>query len=76
MDPFDRSQELEQIQRDEAIAKQRMRFTSLTAAPGIEVAQDCLDCGNEIPLQRRKALPGVMRCLDCQVAHEQQRMTR
>lgn len=72
MDPFDRAQELEMIQREEAIAKQRMRFTTLAAAPGIEVALDCVECGVEIPAQRREALPGVFRCVDCQQIHEQQ----
>ena len=72
MDPFDRAQELEMIQREEAIAKQRMRFTALAAAPEVEVALDCVECGVEIPAQWREALPGVFRCVDCQQIHEQQ----
>jgi len=70
-DQFDRAQELEQIQREEAISKQRMRFTALAAAPGVEVALDCVECGVEIPARRREALPGVFRCVDCQQIHEQ-----
>lgn len=30
----------------------------------------CMDCGDEIPVQRRQAAPGCLRCLDCQVIAE------
>lgn len=30
----------------------------------------CLDCGEAIPEPRRKALPGVVYCVECQVNHE------
>ena len=29
----------------------------------------CIDCGELIPDGRRKALPGVVRCVDCQEEH-------
>lgn len=29
-------------------------------------AQDCQDCGAEIPLARRHAVPGCQYCIDCQ----------
>ena len=31
---------------------------------------ECEDCGNEIPLERRKAVPGVSRCVECQRVNE------
>lgn len=31
---------------------------------------DCLDCGEEIPPERREAMPGCRRCIDCQTLHE------
>ena len=30
----------------------------------------CIDCGNEIPEKRRNAIPGVLRCISCQLAYE------
>lgn len=29
-------------------------------------SEDCIDCGDVIPEQRRTAVPGVERCVDCQ----------
>lgn len=31
---------------------------------------ECEACGNEIPPERRKALPGVFLCVECQRANE------
>lgn len=66
MDHFDRAQELEMIQREEAIARQRAQ-----ASHG-ESATECEDCGGDIQPARREALPGVTRCITCQEIHEQQ----
>jgi len=30
----------------------------------------CLDCGEEIPVERRKAMPGTTHCIFCQEAHD------
>jgi phage/conjugal plasmid C-4 type zinc finger TraR family protein len=30
----------------------------------------CIDCGEEIPEARRRAVPGCRRCVDCQSLHE------
>jgi phage/conjugal plasmid C-4 type zinc finger TraR family protein len=30
----------------------------------------CIDCEEEIPLRRRQAIPGCLRCVDCQQQHE------
>ena len=39
-------------------------------APGLASATQCNDCGNDIPLGRRLALPGVRLCVDCQAHNE------
>jgi phage/conjugal plasmid C-4 type zinc finger TraR family protein len=31
---------------------------------------ECQDCGEDIPLARQQAVPGVQRCVFCQQAHE------
>ena len=30
----------------------------------------CVECGEEIPLARRRALPGVRMCVECQSGHD------
>lgn len=51
-------------------------------APGIQAAQAaltgtgsaaCTDCGDPIPLDRRKAYPAATRCTFCQADHEERR---
>ena len=34
--------------------------------PQGEGTRDCVECGEEIPERRRKALPGVTSCIACQ----------
>lgn len=34
--------------------------------PTGESLKYCLECGDEIPIQRRQALPGVKTCIPCQ----------
>lgn len=70
MDQFDRAQELELRQREDAIAMQRKRFAPLATAPDVDTALDCLSCGDEIPAARRLAVPGAMLCIECQMEHE------
>ncbi|WP_054285649.1 TraR/DksA family transcriptional regulator [Gulbenkiania mobilis] len=64
-DFFDRAQELEMRQRDEALARQadaaRQQGASLS---------HCSDCGEEIAALRREKVPGCTRCVDCQTAAE------
>ncbi|HAF00398.1 MAG TPA: hypothetical protein DCG63_03800 [Methylophilaceae bacterium] len=72
MDDLDRAQELEMMQRQEAIAKQQKRFAALSSIPGAETALDCLQCGVEIPEKRRRAIPGIMVCVDCQTLNEKE----
>lgn len=62
--PFDRAQDLEQRQRDQAItaalAGVRSTGPSLT---------HCDDCGSPIP-EARRALGGMTRCVPCQTTFE------
>lgn len=59
-DIFDRAQELEQLQRDTAIADARSH------APHGHSEEFCEECGERIPDARREAIPGCTRCVDCQ----------
>jgi phage/conjugal plasmid C-4 type zinc finger TraR family protein len=31
---------------------------------------ECLDCGDKIPAERRRAVPGCRRCVDCETVNE------
>jgi phage/conjugal plasmid C-4 type zinc finger TraR family protein len=53
----------EQIEASIAEELERLRARS---GPKGESALDCVDCGEPIPEARRKALPGVKLCIDCQ----------
>lgn len=48
-------------------AIQRAR-SQLPQGPGLT---HCEECGKEIPAARRKAVPGVRLCIDCQQAHDE-----
>lgn len=62
---FDRAQELEQRQRDEALA----RHAEAARQHGPSLSH-CYTCGEEIPALRREKVPGCTRCVDCQTAAE------
>ena len=47
---------------DDAVARARSRI------PRGESLTHCEDCGEEIPEARRRAVPGVRRCVRCQGA--------
>ncbi|MCX7204761.1 MAG: TraR/DksA C4-type zinc finger protein [Proteobacteria bacterium] len=64
MDLFDRASELEQLQRDGAIA-----HTRKNAPHGIS-ATECEDCGAAIPAARQAAALGCIRCISCQTIFE------
>jgi phage/conjugal plasmid C-4 type zinc finger TraR family protein len=38
--------------------------------PAGEGETHCVECGEEIPAARRRALPGVRTCVTCQSAHD------
>lgn len=58
-DLLDEAQAKEERERDASIAR-------VTAKLDGDSESQCIDCGAEIPAQRRNAVPGVKRCIDCQ----------
>jgi phage/conjugal plasmid C-4 type zinc finger TraR family protein len=38
--------------------------------PSGEAARECDECGDEIPEERRRAMPGCRFCVPCQTARE------
>lgn len=65
MDAVDKAQQLEQAQRDKALA-------SAKSAPKTKGRLTCEDCGIEIPLARRLANPSATRCIECQQRFERE----
>jgi len=43
--------------------------------PAGEGETNCIECGEEIPQARRKALPGVRTCIECQSARDRRPVT-
>lgn len=60
---IDQANELEELQREAAIARHRINHAA-------ESATHCCDCGDEIPERRRDAVAGCQRCADCQEEEE------
>jgi phage/conjugal plasmid C-4 type zinc finger TraR family protein len=68
-DDFDRAQELEQLQRDQALQKQLNRpVQAPLLIDGIRCCRDCEDAISE----RVKILPHAVRCVHCQNIYERQ----
>ena len=65
-DIFDRAQELEQRQREAALAA----FAQRTKQTGYASETHCIDCDEPIPEGRRQAQSGCVRCRECQDAYE------
>jgi len=59
-----------QEQIDASVEDEIQRARSQLAAG--ESATNCDECDAPIPEARRKAIPGVRLCIDCQSAHEKQ----
>lgn len=55
---IDQANELEELQREAAIAKCRINHAAVSAT-------HCRDCRLTIPELRRKYVPGVTQCIDC-----------
>lgn len=67
MDTVDRAQEYIEKFTDQAIARAAKRPPEVERA--IE-AVDCSKCGDPIPIERLKAVPGVSLCTGCQAKRE------
>nr|WP_319491818.1 TraR/DksA C4-type zinc finger protein [uncultured Desulfobacter sp.] len=63
MDECDIAAGHEQFFRNMAIEKAR-------CGDDQPICTECIDCGEPIPLARRKAMPGCCRCIPCQEAFE------
>jgi DnaK suppressor protein len=61
VDTIDHAQEREAAYHAEKL-EQQLRAAKLDAA-GNEI---CADCGDPIPLERRRAMPSAIRCIVCQ----------
>lgn len=57
----------ESLEQNLAAHKQRV-----AAQLGGDLDPDCQRCGVTIPPARREAVPGCLRCIDCQAAFEVQ----
>ena len=44
-----------------------------SSQPRGESLEHCAECGEDIPEPRRKAVPGVRLCVECQAARDNQR---
>lgn len=64
-DIADDAQRLEEAERESAIARVMRR-----AAVPETSAEECVRCGGDIPVARRLAVPGVLRCTPCQALFE------
>lgn len=51
---------------DDEVRRARSR---LAAGPSLE---ECEECGEPIPEARRRAVPGVRRCIECQAAADEE----
>ena len=69
---LDLAQEVEQRQRDEALARQA-EVASVTEQPfEIDGKRVCLDCVEPLLAERLDAKPDAVRCVECQTFHEEQ----
>lgn len=61
---IDQANELEELQREAAIARHRINHNAVSAT-------HCCDCGDEIPERRRDAVAGCQLCAECQEVEEE-----
>lgn len=66
-DPSDRATQREQELLADALEQHKRNHS----AAGKKSALHCIDCDVRIPEERRKAVPGVETCVDCQAQQEQ-----
>lgn len=62
-DIIDSASEVEELQRNAALAAHRMNRDAVSA-------MRCSDCDEELPQARRIAYPGCTMCVDCQADAE------
>ena len=70
MDIADQASDREMADREFALAAQR------AARPERPSVSHCLECGEPIPEERQRAVPGVTLCVECQTVQEHRGRTR
>ena len=68
-DDIDRAQAREAEMLADALREQARR-AGLAGKTVADSATECADCGEEIPQERRQALPGIQFCVACQARRE------
>ncbi len=68
-DIFDRATAQEERDRDDALKLQAHR-AGIAGKTVADSATECSDCDEPIPEQRRVAIPGCQRCVECQAQRE------
>lgn len=63
MDDANHAQKREELARATALAVVQRQIAADLSEAGCE---DCIDCGDPIPEDRRKAMPSATRCIGCQ----------
>lgn len=79
MDVFDRASDLEQWQRDQALAEQTARSPQVAPEDWDSASAKWCEgwgCGERIPEERRRAYPGARLCVECQMRAEQEERRR
>lgn len=69
---MDRASELEQWQRDQALARARQQAISPSFAPAKRGKRLCRDCHDPIDKRRLSARPDAVRCTECQSYHDKE----
>ena len=62
-DIIDNASTLEDLQRDAALSMHRLNHSAVSAT-------HCIECGDKLLDERRKAYPGCTMCVDCQGEQE------
>lgn len=65
-DSLDSAQALAAMQADNALTQHYANRPKVARVS----ATECIDCGDDIPVQRQQAVPGCQRCIDCQAIGE------
>lgn len=58
-DIIDTAAEIEELQRNAALSARRINRNAVSA-------EHCVECGEDIPVPRRAAVPGCQTCAECQ----------
>ena len=69
-DIIDQAQHYDEVYRQSAISAHFARFVGGHDKVASTVAANCVDCDDEIDVERRKVAPHAIRCIECQTKHE------